>query len=93
MSIEHTRPPHGGHGERGITVLLRRMHDVVALERAINTTNHDSKPLFVLGYTDTAAGVPQLDARKPNLHYVRFKDSDEVAQMRTLLADWNRQAT
>jgi phosphotransferase system enzyme I (PtsP) len=30
MSLENTRPPHGGHGERGITVLLRRMHDVVA---------------------------------------------------------------
>jgi phosphotransferase system enzyme I (PtsP) len=32
MSIEHTRPPHGGHGDRGITVLLRRMRDVVAQE-------------------------------------------------------------
>ncbi len=32
MSIEKTRPPHGGHGERGITVLLRRMHDAVAEE-------------------------------------------------------------
>ena len=32
MSIEQTRPPHGGHGDRGITVLLRRMHDVVADE-------------------------------------------------------------
>ncbi|MFQ5564365.1 MAG: phosphoenolpyruvate--protein phosphotransferase [Parvularculaceae bacterium] len=32
MSIEKTRPPHGGHGEHGITVLLRRMHDVVAQE-------------------------------------------------------------
>ena len=32
MSIENTRPPHGGHGERGITVLLRRMHDAVAQE-------------------------------------------------------------
>ena len=32
MNIEHTRPPHGGHGEPGITVLLRRMHDVVAEE-------------------------------------------------------------
>jgi len=30
MSIEKTRPPHGGHGDRGITVLLRRMHDAVA---------------------------------------------------------------
>lgn len=32
MSIENTRPPHGGHGDRGITVLLRRMHDAVAEE-------------------------------------------------------------
>lgn len=29
-SIEKTRPAHGGHGDRGITVLLRRMHDAVA---------------------------------------------------------------
>ena len=32
MSIENTRPPHGGHNEQGITVLLRRMHDAVAQE-------------------------------------------------------------
>ncbi|MBB5519143.1 phosphoenolpyruvate--protein phosphotransferase [Amphiplicatus metriothermophilus] len=32
MSLEYTRPPYGGHGERGITVLLRRMHDAVAEE-------------------------------------------------------------
>ena len=32
MSIENTRPPHGGHSEQGITVLLRRMHDAVAHE-------------------------------------------------------------
>ena len=32
MNVEKTRPPHGGHGERGITVLLRRMHDAVAVE-------------------------------------------------------------
>ena len=32
MNVEKTRPPHGGHGERGITVLLRRMHDAVASE-------------------------------------------------------------
>ncbi|MEZ5895244.1 MAG: phosphoenolpyruvate--protein phosphotransferase [Parvularculaceae bacterium] len=30
MSIEKTRPAYGGHGERGITVLLRHMHDAVA---------------------------------------------------------------
>lgn len=32
MSIENTRPPHGGHSDQGITVLLRRMHDAVAQE-------------------------------------------------------------
>ena len=35
MSIENTRPPHGGHGDRGITVLLRRMHDAVAQEGSV----------------------------------------------------------
>ena len=32
MTVDKTRPSHGGHGERGITVLLRRMHDVLAGE-------------------------------------------------------------
>ena len=32
MSIEKTRPLYGGHGDRGITVLLKQMHDVVAIE-------------------------------------------------------------
>ncbi|MEE2690853.1 MAG: phosphoenolpyruvate--protein phosphotransferase [Pseudomonadota bacterium] len=35
MSLEKTRPPHGGHGERGITVLLRRMREAVALEATV----------------------------------------------------------
>lgn len=35
MTIENTRPAFGGHGERGITVLLRRMHDAVASEATI----------------------------------------------------------
>lgn len=32
MNIERTRPSHGGHGDRGIAVLLRSMHDAVAQE-------------------------------------------------------------
>jgi len=32
MNVEKTRPVHGGHGERGITVLLRAMHEAVAVE-------------------------------------------------------------
>ena len=32
MAVEPTLPPHGGHGDRGITVLLRFMRDAVAQE-------------------------------------------------------------
>ena len=31
-NIENTRPPHGGHTNQGISVLLRSMHDAVARE-------------------------------------------------------------
>ena len=37
MSIEKTRPPHGGHGDQGISVLWRRMHDAVAQEGSAQT--------------------------------------------------------
>ena len=58
----------------------------------MNGPRHDGKPLFVLGYTDTARGLPQLDARKPNLHFVRFKDAAEIAEFEALLDAWNEQA-
>jgi len=35
MSIEETRPLYGGHGERGITALLRRMREAVAEEQSV----------------------------------------------------------
>jgi len=35
MSLENTLPPHGGHGDRGITVLLRRMREAVAQESTV----------------------------------------------------------
>ncbi|MCG8511806.1 MAG: thiamine pyrophosphate-dependent enzyme, partial [Rhodospirillales bacterium] len=53
-------------------------HDVEAIDRAINQTEHSGKPLFVLCYSNSTQGVPLLDERKPNLHFVRFKDQAEM---------------
>ncbi len=89
MNIEPITGRLEGFGAAAVTV---DGHDVVALEQAIRTTEHVGKPLFVLGYTDTAAGLPLLDARKPNLHYVRFRDDAEIAAFNAQLAAWKEQA-
>ncbi|MFO8063293.1 MAG: 1-deoxy-D-xylulose-5-phosphate synthase N-terminal domain-containing protein [Spirochaetota bacterium] len=59
-------------------------HDVTALEAA-SRVEHTGKPLFVLAYTDGARGVPLLEARKPYVHFVRFKSAEEKAQFETFL--------
>ena len=41
---------------------------------------HSGKPHFILADTNTAQGVPLLEARKPYLHFVRFSDEAEKAQ-------------
>lgn len=89
MNIEPITGRLEGFGAVAVTV---DGHDVVALEQAIRNTDHAGKPLFVLAYTDTARGIPLLDARKPNLHFVRFKDPAEIAEFQALLAEWNEQA-
>ncbi|MBM4761109.1 1-deoxy-D-xylulose-5-phosphate synthase N-terminal domain-containing protein [Bacillus sp. B15-48] len=47
------------------------------------------KPLFVLCYTNAAQGLPELDHRKPHLHFVRFKDN-EVEQFKAILEDMKK---
>lgn len=54
-------------------------HDLEALSKACNTP-HDGKPLVVLAYTSPMQGIPLLEKRWPNLHYVRFKSEDERAE-------------
>ncbi|MBX9244151.1 transketolase [Actinotalea ferrariae] len=55
-------------------------HDVEAIAAAVESKVTDGRPLVVLAYTDTARGVPYLNARKPHLHYVRAKsDADREA--------------
>ena len=63
MSIENTRPPHGGHGERGITVLLRRMHDAVAQEgSAQDRLDHLTRVIA----SHVVADVCSIYLRRPN---------------------------
>lgn len=68
----------------GWNVVIVNGHDPVAIEHAV-TERDGSRPLVVLCYTDTAHGVPYLDARKPNLHYVRPKDDTDRRELRAAL--------
>ena len=61
-------------------------HDVEALANAATDIDHAGKPLFVLADTNTTQGIPNLDERKPHLHFVRFKDDTEIAVYRDVLA-------
>lgn len=69
----------------GATVRVVDGHSVEEIQAAADTA-HPGTPLFVLGYTDTARGIPLLEARKPYLHFVRFKDAGEKAQFEEFLA-------
>ena len=60
-------------------------HDVDALADAIANTEHREKPLFVLAQTNTTEGIPYLDERKPQLHFVRFKSDEEMARYQAFL--------
>ncbi|HKI56106.1 MAG TPA: hypothetical protein VKB31_03050 [Trueperaceae bacterium] len=46
----------------------------------------DGRPTVVLAYTNPCQGMPLMEARRPKLHYVRFKDEAE----RTAFADMLR---
>lgn len=47
----------------------------------------NGKPLFILAYTNPCADMPLLEARRPQLHYVRFKDQQERRQFSDFLAE------
>lgn len=63
-------------------------HDIEQLIEASQTPT-EGKPLFVLCYTNPAQGLPELDYRKPNLHFVRFRDH-EVEQFKGILEDMKK---
>jgi transketolase len=61
-------------------------HDLEAMETAFEAP-HVGKPLVVLAYTSPYRGVPLLEERYPNLHYVRFKNEAERERYRRQLDD------
>ncbi|MBS4208831.1 1-deoxy-D-xylulose-5-phosphate synthase N-terminal domain-containing protein [Bacillus sp. FJAT-50079] len=63
-------------------------HNIEELVKASQTPT-EGKPLFVLCYTNSAQGLPELDYRKPNLHFVRFRDH-EVEQFKGILEDMKK---
>ena len=54
-------------------------HDLEALAEAAENRS-ETKPLMVVCRTRPWEGIPSLKDRYPSLHYVRFKDDDEIAR-------------
>lgn len=54
-------------------------HDIEALAAPAELAP-DGRPLFVLARTDPARGVPLMNERAPNLHYLRFASDEERAR-------------
>lgn len=67
-------------------------HDLDALDEALANAGGQGKPGFVLCYTDSAKGLPELNERKPKLHFVRFKDEKEIARYKAILVRWEKEA-
>lgn len=59
-------------------------HDVDALAAPAGLPP-DGRPTFVLADTNPSQGIPLLDARKPTLHFIRFKSPDERERFRAFL--------
>jgi transketolase len=48
----------------------------------------DGRPLVLLACSDPCRGIPLLERRRPNLHYVRFKNTAEREHYQGLLKSW-----
>lgn len=64
-------------------------HNLVALEDATNR-RHPGRPLVVVARTNPCQGIPLLEARRPRIHYVRFKTPQERQQYQNLLESWRQ---
>lgn len=82
MTIEPLQGRLEAFGARVVTV---DGHNVTRLA-APAELEPDGRPLFVLAYTNPCQGIAPLEARRPKLHYVRFKDEAERDYYRSILA-------
>lgn len=72
MNIEPISSRITGFGAACITV---NGHNPQELYEA-STYDHTGKPLVVLCYTNSSQGIPELDYRKPHLHFVRLREHE-----------------
>lgn len=61
-------------------------HDVEALSAAAKRPRQ-GKTLVVVAQTDPCRGMEILRSRSPNLHYIRFKNKEEVQSYQTILTE------
>ncbi len=59
-------------------------HDVEALAGAA-TIEHPGQPLVIMACTNPMRGIPPLEPRYPNLHFIRFKSEAERETYRAYL--------
>lgn len=80
MNIEPISGRVKGFGAECITV---NGHDPQALYEA-SQIKTGGRPLIVLCYTNTTQGIPELDYRKPHLHFVRPKEGENEMLQKVL---------
>lgn len=85
MNIEPIEGRVKGFGAECATV---SGHDPKAIYKA-SLIKTGAKPLVVLCYTNTAQGLPELEYRKPHLHFVRFK-AEETDTFKEILENMKK---
>lgn len=68
----------------GATCIKVNGHSPKEIVEAFKKTT--TGPLFILAYTDTTKGIPELNHRKPHLHFVRPKEN-ELSILKNVLSD------
>jgi len=54
-------------------------HDIQAIRDAAKTA-HPDKPLVIVCRTSPSCGMPFLEKREPNLHFIGFKTPEEIRE-------------
>jgi len=68
----------------GAEAVLIDGHDIDALTNAVSTP-HSDKPLVIVCKTDCTTGIPMLEKKRPNLHFIAF-GKDELAEIEAFYA-------
>ena len=78
-------PLHEKFAAFGAEVRRVNGHDILAIYKAFNKSSAAEKPIVVIADTEPFRGIPLLEERYPNLHYIRFKNESERERYRSAL--------